>query len=78
MPSPKLGVGHAAARLHHAYRRCGGMAARGARAATGRAHHWVHQRALAGGLADVLQAFHKGLREGGGCFADGENVRVVD
>src|SRR3974390_1554003 len=41
MPSPELGSGYAATRVHHASRRCGGVAASRTRAAAGDARDWV-------------------------------------
>ena len=75
MPSPELGGGHAAARVHHASRRCGGcVAARGACAAAGDAGDRVSQPHAAQRRATVVAAFHQGLKETG--YVEGRNVAI--
>src|SRR5262249_33455564 len=64
-----------AARVHHAARRrCGRLAARGARAAARDAGDRVHERALAGGF----RASGRGVpsRPEGGRFVEGQNVAI--
>ena len=73
MLSPELGGGHAAARVHHSLRRCGGLAACGARTTTGNAGDRVPQFCLARALPP-LSAFLKGLNDRG--FVEGRNVAI--
>jgi hypothetical protein len=62
-----------APRVHHAaQRRCGGVAARGARAAAGNAGCWCPQQRIAG--RERLRAFRQGLREVG--YVEGQNVAI--
>ena len=75
MPPPELGVGHEAARVHHAFRRCGGdVAAYGARAAAGDAGDRVSRLANRRDQRKLVRAFHQGLSETG--FVEGRNVAI--
>ena len=70
MPSPELGGGHAAARVHHASRRCGGgVAACGARAAAERMRRIGVLDGLCRGRSGsdrrVSRRFRQGLDEAG-------------
>ena len=76
MLSPALGVGHAAARVHHALRRCGGgVAAYCARAAAGQALSdrvcgFAHCRQS----AQTPEAFRAGLRDLG--YQEGRDIVI--
>ena len=79
MPSPELGVGHAAARVHHALRRCGGSVAGVGSGAASRAS--VRRIGVLMTLANDdpeakyrIEAFVKKLRELG--WIDGKNLRI--
>src|SRR6516165_8612635 len=65
------GQSHEATALHHASRQCGGVAARGARAATGDAGDWVPQRHS---MPKWVDGFRRGLAETG--YEEGRNVAV--
>ena len=76
MPSPELGVGHEAARVHHAYRRRDGsfgfLATGGARAAAGEAGDWIiANRNII--LLD-LSGFRQGLKDAG--YIEGQNIEI--
>ena len=62
-------------RIHHAARRRGGVAARGARAAAGDAGDWlhVHPDHLRAFLKPVA-GFHQGLKETG--YVEGRNAAI--
>ena len=63
------------ARVHHAaWRRGGGVAARGARAAAGDAGDRVSPQRSPGDVTHLVAAFRQGLRETG--FVEGQNVAI--
>ena len=63
-----------AARVHHAVRRRGGMAARGARAAAGDAGRWVPHAVSPATLGQLVAAFRQGFTEAG--YVEGRNVAI--
>jgi len=68
------GGAHAAARFHHAHRKCGGVATRGRRAAND-ARHWISKK-HAGCAAHLVDAFRRGLGEIG--YVEGKNVAIEE
>ena len=65
---------HRTPHVHHAPRRRGGVAARGARAAAGDAGHWASGVTAAQTYAAQLAAFRRGLNEAG--FIEGRDVAI--
>src|SRR5215510_10190160 len=66
------GGAHAAARFHHAHRKCGGVATRGRRAAND-ARHWISKK-HAGCAAHLVDAFRRNLGEIG--YVKGKKVAI--
>ena len=58
----------------HAWRRGGGVAARGARAAAGDAGDRFSPPRIAGGVGGPLRGFRQGLKDAG--YVEGENVAI--